>query len=103
MFINQMFELSMVMDKEKFEKVLRNQYNVSSYGENEKKYIDQSLASDGITVIYRNSQYKKKVRIIVNSRLLLGADKIDSDKIIRKLDKYEIGRASCRERVFSTV
>jgi hypothetical protein len=31
----------MVMDKEKFEKVLRNQYNVSSYGENEKKYIDQ--------------------------------------------------------------
>ena len=28
------------------------------------------------------------MRIIVNSRLLLGADKIDSDKIIRKLDKY---------------
>lgn len=88
MFLNQIFELSMVMDKEEFKKVLRNQYNVSWHEENEEEYIDQSLASDGITVIYHNSQYKKKVKIVANSRLLLRDDKIDSDKFIWKLDKY---------------
>lgn len=87
MHVNQIFELSMVVDKEIFKKVLRNRYNVSSYEENDEEYIDQSLASDGITVIYRNSQYKKKVKIIANSRLLLGDSKIDSDKFIRELDK----------------
>ncbi len=87
MFINQMFALSMVMDKEKFKKLFINKYGAVNYEESEKEYIDQSLASDGITVIYRNSQYKKKVRITVNSKLLLGVDKVDSGKLIRKLDK----------------
>ena len=85
MYVNQIFEFSMALDNGKFQKILSGTYNME---ENEKEYIDRSLASDGITVIYRNSQYKKKVKIIANSRLLLGADKIDSDKIIRKLDKY---------------
>ena len=85
MYVNQIFEFSMALDNGKFQKILSGTYNME---ENEKEYIDRSLASDGITVIYRTSQYKKKVKIIANSRLLLGADKIDSDKIIRKLDKY---------------
>ena len=88
MFVNQIFELSMEMDKEKFKKVLKNQSNISSHGEKEDEYIDQSLSTDGIIVIYRNSQYKKKVKMIVNSGSLLGGNKIDSDKLIRKLDKY---------------
>lgn len=70
MFINQMFELSMVMDKEKFKKLFMNKYGAVNYEESEKEYIDQSLASDGITVIYRNSQYKKKVKIIANTSVL---------------------------------
>lgn len=69
MFLNQMFELSMEMEKKEFQKVLRNQYNIPSNEENEEEYIDQSFTSDGITVVFRNSQYKKKVRIIANSRL----------------------------------
>lgn len=88
MHINQIFELSMVMDKEKFKKVLRNRSSVSEYEENDEEYIDKVFESDGIIVIYRNSQYKKKVKIVVNSRLLLGADKVDSEKFIRKLNKY---------------
>lgn len=91
MFINQIFELSMEMDKEKFKKVLRNHYNVSGYEENEEEYIDQSLSSDGITIIFRKSQYKKKVKIIADFRLLLGNNKMDADKLIQKLNKY-IGR-----------
>lgn len=85
MYVNQIFEFSMTLDNGKFQEILSGTYNME---ENEKEYIDQSLASDGITVIYRNSQYKKKVRIIVNSRLLMGGNKFDSDKLIRKLDKY---------------
>lgn len=88
MFINQIFELSMVMDKEKFKKIFMNKYDMVNYEENEKEYLDQSLTSDGITVIYRNSRYKKKVRIIVNSRLLLEGNKINPDKLIRNMDKY---------------
>ena len=91
MYVNQIFEFSMALDNGKFQEILSGTYNME---ENEKEYIDQSLASDGITVIYRNSQYKKKVKIIANSRLLLGADKVDSGKLIRKLDK-------CISRYFS--
>lgn len=88
MHINQIFELSMIMDKEKFKKVLRNKSNVSEYGENEEEYIDKSLESDGLVFIYRNSQYKKKIKIIANPILLIGRNKFDPDKLIRKLDKY---------------
>jgi len=44
------------------------------------------LAEKGITVIYRNSQYKKKVRLLINTDLVVdGAS--DTDKLIRKLNK----------------
>lgn len=66
---------------------IRSRYNASSYEENEEEYIDKSLESDGIIVIYCNSQYKKKVKIVVNSRLLLADGKIGSDKLIQKLNK----------------
>ena len=48
--------------------------------------IDRSLGSKGITVIYRDSQYKKKIRVIVNTYLLVD-DVSDIDRLIRKLDK----------------
>lgn len=59
MYVNQIFEFSMALGNGKFQEILSGTYNME---ENEKEYIDQSLASDGITVIYRNSQYKKKVK-----------------------------------------
>lgn len=88
MYINQIFELSMVLDNDKFQKVLNRAYDKNDYlDENGKEYIDRSLESKGIVVTYRDSQYKKKVKLMVNSRLLLDCNKPDPDKIARKLEK----------------
>ena len=88
MDINQTFELSMVLDSNKFHKVL----NRTGYlEENEEGYIDQSFAAKGITVKYRDSQYKKKVWLIINPKLVLDSAGQDPDRFLRKLDK-RIGR-----------
>ena len=88
MYINQIFELSMVLDHERFQKILNRIYKKAGYleGDNE-EYIDQSMAPRGITVIYRDSQYKKKIKLIIEPRLVLDSNQTDSDKFIRKLDK----------------
>lgn len=88
MYINQIFELSMVLNNDKFQKVLNRAYDKNDYlDENGKEYIDRSLESQGIVATYRDSQYKKKVKLIVNSRLLMDCNKLDPDKIARKLEK----------------
>lgn len=88
MYINQIFELSMVLNNDKFQKVLNKAYDKDDYlDENGKEYIDRSLESKGIVVTYRDSQYKKKVKLIVNSGLLFDCNKTDPDKIARKLEK----------------
>lgn len=88
MYINQVLELSMDLDRDRFQKVLNRIYKKAGYleGDNE-EYIDQSMASRGITVIYRNSQYKKKIKLIVEPRLVSDSKLSDTDRIIRKLDK----------------
>lgn len=88
MYINQIFELSMVLDHEKFYEILnRAYYKADRLEKNEGEYKDHSLVSKGITVTYRNSQYKKKIKLIANSRLVLDCDNPDPDKFTRKLDK----------------
>ncbi len=88
MYINQIFTLSMVLDNEKFRKVLNRVYDKVEYlDENEDEYIDNSLVSKGISIIYRDSQYKKKVKVVVSSGMLLDEDSPDPDKFVRKLDK----------------
>lgn len=87
MKLNQFFELSMVLDSDHFQKIFRMAYNGSGYiSKDGEEHIDTSLSSKGITVFYRDSQYKKKVRLIVNTRLLL-EDASDTDKLLQKLDK----------------
>lgn len=88
MYINQVLELSMELDRDRFQKVLNRIYKKAGYleGDNE-GYIDQSMASKGITVIYRNSQYKKKIKLIVEPRLVSDSKLSDTDRLIRKLDK----------------
>lgn len=88
MYINQFFELSMVLDHEKFHKVFKYAYRKARGMENRgDEYIDQSLEEKGILVIYRDSQYKKKIKLIINVDQLLNGNKPDSDKIVRKLNK----------------
>ena len=92
MYINQIFELSMVLDHERFHKVFKHVH--SSIEKKEEEYVDRSLEEKGITVIYRDSQYKKKIKLIVNIGNLLGNGEHDPDKIARKLNK-RIGEYFC--------
>lgn len=87
MYINQIFELSMVLDNERFHKVFKHVYNKAHYIETEEEYVDQSLEEKGITVIYRDSQYRKKIKILVNSGASSKWSIADPEKFIRKLDK----------------
>ncbi len=87
MNLNLLFELSITVDTEAFQKILSMTYDKSTQlREVEEGYIDQSLAHKGITIIFRDSQYKKKVRILVNTCLLVG-DPDNADKLTRKLNK----------------
>ena len=68
MYINQIFELSMVLDNDKFHKDLsRAHKRIGCLEEKDGEYVDQSMAAKGITVTYRDSQYKKKVKVIINT------------------------------------
>lgn len=88
MYINQVFELSMVLDNEKFHKILSYAHKKTDYlEEDDGEYIDQSMADKGITVTYRDSQYKKKVRVIINAGRMMDYDKTESDKFFLRIDK----------------
>ena len=88
MYVNQLFELSMVLDNEKFHKIIDKVISRKGYlEETENGYIDQSLASKGILVKFCDSQYKKKIKLIVEPRWVLDCNTPDPDKLIRKLDK----------------
>lgn len=88
MYINQVFELSMVLDNEKFHKILSYAHKKTDYlEEDDGEYIDQSMADKGITVTYRDSQYKKKVRVIINAGRMMDYDKAESDKFFLRIDK----------------
>ncbi len=88
MYINQIFELSMVLDSKKFHKVFMKACgNRESMEKAEDEYTDHTLDSKGITVTYRNSQYRKKIKLLVNSGASPKWSITDPDKFIRKLDK----------------
>jgi len=44
------------------------------------------MVTKGITVFFRDSQYKKKIRLLVNTCLAVN-DPDNADKLVRKLDK----------------
>ena len=72
----------------KFQKVLNRAYEkVDHLNMNRKEYIDFSIESKGIVITYRDSQYKKKVKVIVNAGLILNCDNPDPDKLAWKLEK----------------
>ena len=88
MRINQIFELFMVLDNEKFHKLLSRTHKKADYLEaDDEEYIDLTLVPKGITVKYRESQYKKKVKLIINASMVVDSDKINPDKFIGKIDK----------------
>lgn len=89
MMLNSKFELSMTLNTNEFQRVFDNCCNKSLCLEelDNGEYADRSLVAKGITVIFRDSQYKKKVRLLVNPCVVLD-DPSDIDKLICKLDKH---------------
>lgn len=88
MYINQLFELSMTLDNERFQKIFNRKHKKSGYLKAvDEEYIDESMTAKGITVIYRDSQYKKKIKLIIDPRAVLDSRLSDLDRLIRKLDK----------------
>ena len=77
MYLNCVVELSMVLDNEKFHKLLTRVGNQAEYL-NDNKYIDHTLSSKGIVVTYQDKQYKKKVQITINSSVMLDGGDLDS-------------------------
>lgn len=86
MYLNCVVELSMVLDNEKFHKLLTRVCNQAEYLD-DNKYVDQTLASKGIVVTYQDKQYKKKVQITINSSVMLDGGDLDSGKLIHKLER----------------
>lgn len=84
MYVNQIFELSMVLDSDSFYEVLNRTASLEETGE---WYIDQSPAAKGLMVLYRDSTYKKKIRLLVNSGMILSPGAQDPDGFLKKLDK----------------
>ncbi len=88
MYINQIFELSIVLDHERFHKVFKYANGKMKFMENmEDEYIDRTIEGKGVMIIYRDSRYKKKIKLIVNVERLLDSNKSDPEKIVRKLNK----------------
>lgn len=84
MYINRVFKLTMILDTNEFESIISKHTLLETDGG---EYIDPSLAHKGITVLYRDSQYKKRVSLIVNSALILKGKEHDTHKLVHKLEK----------------
>ena len=84
MVISLTFALSMTLDTDHFQRIFTTKVGYLKELDNE--YVDPSLAEKGITVIYRDSRYKKRIRLLVNTSLVV-ADSSNTDKLIRKLGK----------------
>ena len=84
MNLNSTFELSMILDTDHFQRLFNRR---SSYlQELNDEHLDTSLAAKGITIIYRDSRYKKKVRVLINTSAVVD-NPSDTDKLLHKLDK----------------
>lgn len=57
----------MILDTDQFQRIFDNKAGYLK--ELDDEYLDTSLAAKGITVIYRDSRYKKKVRLIIILRV----------------------------------
>ncbi len=81
-------ELSMILDNKKFRKILNYADKKENHlEEDDGEYVDQSMAAKGITVTYRDSQYKKKVKVSINTGRIMDYHKTVPDRFLRKLDK----------------
>lgn len=88
MCINRVFELSLVLDSDVFDEIFSRCYVVDDYLEDDgSEYVDRSLESKGILILYRASQYKKKIRMVIDADTVAGVHS-SADKLVSKLGKH---------------
>ena len=88
MFLNQVFEFSMVLNEKKFQEVLSMSHvNAEEWDEEKEEYLDDSMAEKGIMIRYRDSQYKKKVFLIYNLQWKQVDETSKVNKIVGNLEK----------------
>ena len=86
MYINEIFELTRAVNSDEFDRLIARVRDNLEEEEGE-EYADRSLSRKGVTVIYRKSRYKKKVRLVVNTAFLFKEKEYDSGKIVQQLEK----------------
>lgn len=86
MYLNCVVELFMVLDNEKFHKLLTRVYKQVEELDDH-KFIDQTMSSKGMLVTYQGKQYKKKVKLTINPSIMLNGRELNSDKLIQKLER----------------
>jgi hypothetical protein len=70
MFLQTAFELTLTLDSDKFTKLFDRTYSDLECVD-EEMFVDHAFTPRGITVLYQDSQYKKKIKLIVNPCRLL--------------------------------
>lgn len=85
MSLNFCFELSMTLDTKYFEKVFKKKSYLQELENDE--YLDSSYSEEGLLVKYRRSQYKKKIKLLIDPQIILKGDYMNADKLIRRLNK----------------
>ena len=97
MHINPVFELTRIVDGEEFQRLFTRVQKVLDPGDGD-EYVDRSLSHKGLTVVYRKSQYKKKVRLVINTSVMMGEGELDPwdalQKLNRRIRKYFGGELS---------
>lgn len=97
MHINPVFELTRIVDGEEFQRLFTRVQKVLDPGDGD-EYVDRSLSHKGLTVVYRKSQYKKKVRLVINTAVMVGERLFDPwdalQKLNRRVRKYFGGQLS---------
>lgn len=84
MILNQTFELSMILGADQFQRIFTSRKGYLQ--ELDDEYLDTSLAAKGITIVYRDSRYKKKIRLLINAGVVID-NPSDTDKLLHKLNK----------------
>ena len=88
MVLNCVFELSMVLDSDKFQEVFEQCYCADEYPEEDNdEFVDRSREGKGIVVRYRASRFKKKIRLAVHTASVTSGALSNPEKLVQKLKK----------------
>lgn len=88
MTIKTVFQLSMILDGDKFHEVFDQCYCCGDYPEEEDdEVVDRSMEDSGVIVYYRSSQLKKRVRLVADAAMLTGSLSPTPEKVVKKLGK----------------